>query len=114
MQVTEALAGMRSEAASHLTQGLRHREELRRSLAGLGRGGRPGSLMDRVTNDLWDFKEKVACMRGYEGGAWKWVWEYGQRVYKMAMWNHAQVRRKMGLVMLLNGCKHGNEGMGIK
>ena len=85
MQVTEAPAGMRSQAASRPTQGRRHREELRQSLAGLGRGGRPRSLMDRVTNGLWDFKEKVACIRGYEGGVWEWVWDYGQRVYKMTM-----------------------------
>ena len=70
--------------------------------------------MDRVTNGLWDFKEKIACMRGYEGGAWEWVWDYGQRVYKVTMRNHAQVRGKMSLVMLLNGYEHGNESMGIK
>ena len=28
--------------------------------------------------------------------------------------DHAQVRGKMGLVMSLNGCEHGNESMGIK
>ena len=70
--------------------------------------------MDRVTNGLWDFKEKIACMRGYEGGAWEWVWDYGQQVYKVTMRNHAQVRGKMSLVMLLNGYEHGNESMGIK